>query len=172
MSSANPTGLTVGDGVTMSNVQCPTCLGTNGYNGSFTVLTIADSTHFTYTSPFSSLAAGSGGTAASDTTECGMVDQGAALIPNDSGKVLLAGGDILTFLGQSSNTSFLFDPATQTFTRTGSMTNARELFPLVAMDPAVVTGALSGQRGSDGRDPGHLGGLPEQSSQTGVGDVA
>ncbi len=145
MSSANPTGLTVGDGVTISNLQCPTCAGTNTYDGSFTVLTIPDSTHFTYTSPFSGLTAGSGGTAASDTFECGMVDQGAALIPNDNGKVLLTGGDILTFLGQASNTAFLFDPATQTFSRTGSMTNARELFPLIALDPAVVTGALSGQ---------------------------
>jgi hypothetical protein len=145
MSSANPTGLTIGSAVTISNVTCPTCLGTNSYNGSFNVTTIPNSTHFTYTSPFSSLNAGSGGSAASDTFECGMVDQGAALIPNDNGKVLITGGDILTFLGQSSNVAFLFDPATQTFTRTGSMTNARELFPLVAMDPAVVTGALSGQ---------------------------
>ena len=44
-----------------------------------------------------------------------MVDQGAALIPNDGGKVLIAGGDILTFLGESSNLSFIFDPTTQTF---------------------------------------------------------
>jgi len=145
MSSANPTGLTVGDGVTMSNVTCSTCLGSNSYNGSFTVTTIPDGSHFTYTSPFSGLNAGANGTAASDTFECGMVDQGAALIPNDNGKVLITGGDILTFLGEASNVAFLFNPATQTFTRTGSMTNARELFPLIAMDPAVVTGALSGQ---------------------------
>ena len=46
-----------------------------------------------------------------------MVDQGAALIPNDGGKVLLAGGDVVAFLGQSSNLSFIFDPATQTFPR-------------------------------------------------------
>ena len=73
------------------------------------------------------------------------MDQGAALIPNDGGKVLLAGGDLVTFLGQSSNLSFIFDPATQIFTRTtGSLTTQRELFPLVAMDPSVVTGSLSG----------------------------
>jgi len=143
MASANPTGLTVGDGVTIANTTCPTCAGTNSYNGSFTVNTIPDSTHFTYTSPFTGLTAGSGGTAASDTFECGLVDQGAALIPNDSGKVLLAGGDILAFLGQSANVAFIFNPATQTFTRTGSMTNARELFPLVALD-SPVTGALAG----------------------------
>ena len=81
MATANPTGLTVGDGVTIANVSCPTCAGTNGYNGSLTVTSIPDGTHFTYTSPFSGLTAGSGGTAASDTFECGMVDQGAALIP-------------------------------------------------------------------------------------------
>jgi hypothetical protein len=108
------------------------------------VASIPTSTTFTYTAVSSGLAAGSGGTAAADTFECGMVDQGAALIPNDGGKVLLAGGDILSFLGQSSNAAFIFNPATETFARTGSMSNARELFALVAMDPAVVTGALSG----------------------------
>ena len=73
-----------------------------------------------------------------------MVDQGAALIPNDGGKVLLAGGDILSFRGQSSNTSFIFDPATQTFSRTtGSMASPRELFPLIALG-SPVTGALAG----------------------------
>ncbi len=131
MSTANPTGLTMGDGVTINAVSVA------GYNGSFTVGTIIDSTHFTYTDPTTGLAAGSGGTAASDTFECGMVDQGAALIPNDNGKVLIAGGDILQFLGESSNVAFLFDPATQTFARTGSMANARELFPLVALNTPV-----------------------------------
>ena len=131
MTTANPSGLTMGDGVTINAVSVA------GYNGSFTVASIIDGSHFTYTDPTTGLAAGSGGTAASDTFECGMVDQGAALIPNDNGKVLIAGGDILQFLGESSNVAFLFDPATQTFTRTGSMANARELFPLVALDTPV-----------------------------------
>jgi hypothetical protein len=74
-----------------------------------------------------------------------MVDQGAALIPNDGGRVLLAGGDLVAFLGQASTLSFLFNPATQTFTRTtGSLATQRELFPLIALDPAVVHGALAG----------------------------
>ncbi|HXA11899.1 MAG TPA: hypothetical protein VNW93_06880 [Mycobacterium sp.] len=137
MTTANPTGLTVGDGVTINGVSVA------GYNGSFTVVSIIDSTHFTYSDPTSALTPGTGGTAASDTFECGMVDQGAALIPNDNGKVLIAGGDILQFLGASSNVAFIFDPATQSFTRTGSMANARELFPLVALE-APVTGALAG----------------------------
>jgi hypothetical protein len=129
----------MGDGVTVSNVSVA------GYNGPFTVTAIPSSTTFQYTATATSLAAGSGGTAAANTSECGMVDQGAALIPNDNGKVLLAGGDLVAFLGESSNLSFIFDPSTQMFTQTtGTLGTPRELFPLVALDPAVVTGALSG----------------------------
>jgi hypothetical protein len=74
-----------------------------------------------------------------------MVDQGAQLIPNDSGKVLLAGGDLITFLGQTSTLSFIFDPATQTFTQTtGQMKVPRELFPMVGLG-APVTGTLLGK---------------------------
>jgi hypothetical protein len=51
---------------------------------------------------------------------------------------------LITFLGQSSNLAFIFDPTTQTFSRTGSMAAPRELFSLNALDPAVVTGPLSG----------------------------
>ena len=138
MTSANPTGLTIGNNVTVANVNVA------GYNGTFVVTAIPTGTTFQYTAA-SGLGAGTGGTAAANTFECGMVDQGAALIPNDNGKVLLAGGDVVAFLGQSSNLSFIFDPATQTFTKTtGSLITPRELFPLVALDPAVVTGALSG----------------------------
>ena len=138
MTSANPPGLLIGDGVTVSNVSV------GGYNGTFTVTAIPTATTFQYTAA-ASLGAGTGGTAAADTFECGMVDQGAALIPNDNGKVLLAGGDLVQFLGESSNLSFIFDPSTQTFSRTtGTLGTPRELFPLIALDPAVVTGALSG----------------------------
>jgi hypothetical protein len=138
MSSANPTGLTIGNNVTVSNVSV------TGYNGTFVVTAIPSSTTFQYTAA-SGLAGGTGGTAAANTFECGMVDQGAALIPNDGGKVLLAGGDLVQFLGESSTLSFIFDPSTQNFTRTtGTLTTPRELFPLVAMDPAVVSGPLSG----------------------------
>jgi hypothetical protein len=137
-STANPSGLTIGNNVTVSNVSV------TGYNGTFVVGSIPSSTTFTYTAA-SGLTGGTGGTAASNTFECGMVDQGAALIPNDGGKVLLAGGDLVQFLGQSSTLSFIFDPTTTMFTRTTGVLNIpRELFPLVAMDPAVVTGPLSG----------------------------
>jgi hypothetical protein len=138
MTTANPSNLIVGDKVTTANVSIA------GYNGLFTVTAIPTSTTFQFTAA-SGLTAGTGGTAAADTSECGMVDQGAALIPNDGGQVLLAGGDLVSFLGEASNLSFLFNPATQTFSRTtGSLTTPRELFALVAMDPTVVTGALSG----------------------------
>src|SRR5580692_10905984 len=138
MTTANPSNLIVGDKVTTANVSIA------GYNGTFTVTAIPTSTTFQFTAA-SGLTAGTGGTAAADTSECGMVDQGAALIPNDGGQVLLAGGDLVSFLGEASNLSFLFNPATQTFSRTtGSLTTPRELFALVAMDPTVVTGALSG----------------------------
>jgi hypothetical protein len=144
MATANPTGLTVGKNVSIANVACSLCVTPNGYNGTFNVTAIPSSTTFQVVGP-SGLGAGSGGAAGADVFECGMVDQGAALIPG-SGKVLLAAGDLVTFLGQSSNLSFIFDPATATFSRTtGMLTQARELFPLVAMDPAVVTGALSGK---------------------------
>jgi hypothetical protein len=138
MTTANPSNLIVGDKVTTANVSIA------GYNGTFTVTAIPTSNTFQFTAA-SGLTAGTGGTAAADTSECGMVDQGAALIPNDGGQVLLAGGDLVSFLGEASNLSFIFNPATQTFSRTsGSLTTPRELFALVAMDSTVVTGALSG----------------------------
>jgi hypothetical protein len=82
--------LTVGLGVTLQNVSAA------GYNGTFAVTAIPSSTTFQYTAASSGLTSGSGGTAATDTAACGMVDVGAALIPNDSSKVLLAGGDFIT----------------------------------------------------------------------------
>ena len=133
------TGILVGNNVVIAGVTPA------GYNGTFVVTGTGRPT-FTYTA-----ASGLGtatlpsATAVADTFECGMVDQGAALIPNDGGKVLLAGGDLVEFLGESSNFSFIFDPTTQAFTKTtGTLTTPRELFALVAMDPSVVTGALSG----------------------------
>jgi hypothetical protein len=139
MAVANPVGLTIGDNVVISAIT-----GT-GFNGTFPVTAIPTGSTFKYTDA-GATGAGTGGNAAADTAACGMVDANAVLIPNDSGKVLLAGGDLITFLGESSNLSFLFDPSTQTFSRTtGSMATPRELFAMLPMDPAVVHGALSGQ---------------------------
>jgi len=154
--TANPPGLIVGDNVSVSSVSIASVIGAAGYNGTFTVTgpgatgTVVTGTTFTYTAAVSGLGAGSGGTASADTTQCGMVDQGAALIPNDKGRVLMAGGDLVAFLGESSPLSFIFDP-TQTltpgqyWTETGLLGTPRELFALNAMDPTVVTGSLSGE---------------------------
>ena len=133
------TGILVGNNVVIAGVTPA------GYSGTFAVTGTGSGT-FTYTAASGlGTATLASATAVADTFECGMVDQGAALIPNDGGKVLLAGGDLVEFLGESSNFSFIFDPTTQTFTKTtGTLTTPRELFALVAMDPSVVTGALSG----------------------------
>ena len=147
-SAANPAGLIVGDYVTIANVSVGGTVGAAGYNGTFPVTAFNNSSSpqtITYTAAVSGLGAGTGGSAAADTTQCGMVDQGAALIPNSGGQVLLAGGDLITFLGESSTMTFLFTPSTQAFTlATGALNTPRELFELLPMDPKVVTGALSG----------------------------
>ena len=139
MATANPAGLSVGNSVTIAGASVA------GYNGTFTVTAIGSASSFQYMAA-AGLGASSGGTAGADTAPCGLVNHAAALIPNDGGKVLVAGGDLIASLGQASNLSFIFDPVTQTFAATtGSMGTPREQFALVAMDPAVVTGALSGQ---------------------------
>src|SRR5208282_395993 len=68
-SAANPTGLTVGQNVTIEDVSVV------GYNGSFAVTAIPTSATFQYAVTPTGLAAATGGTAASDTLQCGMVDQ-------------------------------------------------------------------------------------------------
>jgi Kelch motif len=149
--TANVPGLIVGDYVTISSVKEGSSLSSNDYDGEYLVTgpgttgqTVTGDT-FTYTASGAGLTAGTGGFATADTFECGILDQGAATIPNDGGQVLLAGGDSVTFLGVSSNYSFLFNPNGETFTKTaGNLNTPREENSLVAMDPAVVTGALSG----------------------------
>ena len=140
MTTANPAGLAVGNSVTIAGV------GVAGYDGTFTVTAIGSASSFQYIAASLGFGGSSGGTAAADTAPCGLVNHAAALIPNYSGRVLIAGGDLIASLGQASNLSFMFDPATQTFSATtGSMGTPREQFALVALDPAVVTGALAGQ---------------------------
>ncbi len=139
MTTSNPVGLSVGNSVTIAGASVA------GYNGTFTVSAIGSASSFEYVAP-AGLGASSGGTAGADTLPCGLVNHAAALVPNDGGRVLVAGGDLIAPLEQASNLSFLFDPATQTFAATtGSMGTPREQFALVALDPAAVTGALSGQ---------------------------
>ncbi|WP_424672090.1 hypothetical protein [Candidatus Binatus sp.] len=164
--TANPPGLVVGDYVAISGV---TPVGYDGSNFQVTEINVSG-TSFQYTALVSSLPTTTtpGGVASANTYECGMVDQEAALIPNDGGQILIAGGDLITFLGESSNLSFLFNPAATPpgFTQTtGSLTTPRELFSLVALDPKVVTGSLAG-------DVVAFGGIEANSAVcTVVGDI-
>jgi len=137
MSTANPTGLIVGDNVTVTGVS------QTGYNGIFAVTAIPSGTTFQYAAT-SGLAAGTGGFASADTAQCGLVDSVAALL--NSGTVLVTGGDYIQFLGQSSPQAFLFNPATATFSQTVPMNVAREL-PAINTLPSgnvLVAGGLTG----------------------------
>ena len=67
------------------------------------------------------------------------------MIPNSGSQVLIAGGDLIKFLGESSTMTFLFTPSTQAFTlATGALNTPREEFELLPLDPKVVTGPLAG----------------------------
>ncbi len=136
-STANPTGLLVGNNVTVSGVSV------TGYNGIFAVTAIPTTTTFQYTAA-SGLGAGSGGFAAADTAQCGLVDADAALLNN--GNVLVAGGDYIVFLGQSSQQAFLFNPSTATFSQTVPMNVARELPGVVKLPngDVLLAGGLTG----------------------------
>ena len=92
-SAANPAGLVVGQGVTISGVTCASCPVGTTYNGSFPVASIPSGTTFTYTANASTLTAGTGGTAQAGT----MGERRAAvatLIEAGSlaGEVILPGG--------------------------------------------------------------------------------
>ena len=136
-SAANPTGLLMGNTVTVSGVSVA------GYNGIFNVTAIPTTTTFQYTAA-ASLGAGTGGFAAANTAQCGLVDADAALLNN--GKVLIAGGDYIVFLGQSSQQAFLFNPSTATFSQTVPMNVARELPGIVKLPNGdiLLAGGLTG----------------------------
>jgi hypothetical protein len=73
---------------------------------------------------------------AGQTSPCGLVNHAAVLIGAgsglDQGRVLIAGGDLVSPLNQSTDLAFIFHPTTQTFTTAGSMNTARESFSLTA----------------------------------------
>ena len=81
---------------------------------------------------------------ASGTSPCGLVNHAAALIgafgtsPTDQGQVLIAGGDLVSPLYESTNLAFIFHPNTQTFTTAASMNTARELFSLTQVSPLFL----------------------------------
>ena len=74
----------------------------------------------------------------------GLVDADAALLNN--GNVLVAGGDYIVFLGQSSQQAFLFNPSTATFSQTVPMNVARELPGVVKLPngDVLLAGGLTG----------------------------
>ena len=91
-------------------------VGNPGYNGSFTIASVPTTTTFTYTDSSSGLAASGGGAATSDTgfRQCGLIDSVASLLGPSAGVpfgVVVAGGDYLQFLGQSSQQSFVYVPS-------------------------------------------------------------
>ena len=61
-------------------------------------------------------------------------------------KVLVAGGDYIEFLGQSSMQAFLFNPSTATFSQTVPMNVARELPGIVKLPngDVLIAGGLTG----------------------------
>ena len=140
--TTNPAGLIVGAGVTILG------LTPNNLNGAFPVSSIGTGT-FSYTSPVSQTATGSGnGVSVADTFQCGLVDSSAALLGN--GDVLITGGDYQQFLGTSSPQAFIFIPGTQTFVQVPPMNVARELAGITPLPDGrvLVAGGLTGASGS------------------------
>ena len=64
VSTSSPTGVTVGSSVMVENVPI------SGYNGTWTVTSVTNSTQFTYSAASSGLSASSGGSAGKDQTSC------------------------------------------------------------------------------------------------------
>ncbi len=137
-SAANPPGLIVGDYVTVTSVSPA------GYDGTFAVTAIPSGTKFQYATT-AGLTAGTGGFAVASTMQCGLIDSAAQLLNN--GDVLIAGGDYIVFLGQSSSQAFLFIPSTATFAQTGAMNVPREEpgVALLASGRVLVAGGLTGE---------------------------
>jgi hypothetical protein len=85
-------------------------------------------------------------TAVTATMNSAREAQAAVVIPNGGGKIALIGGDDKGFFIESLNTAEIFDPSVATFTATtGTMAEAREIAPAVALDPSIVTTSLAGQ---------------------------
>jgi len=147
-SASNPTGILIGSNVTITGSSV------TGYNGIHVVTAIPTGTTFQYTAAASGMAAGTGGFAAAGTAQCGLVDPSAALLNN--GKVLLAGGDYIVFLGQSSSQAFIFDPSTATFSQTVPMKVPRELPGMITLPSGnvLVAGGLTGAAAACVSTPG------------------
>ena len=150
-----PSGMIVGGGVEVGAVSVA------GYNGIFTITgpgspgSAITGTTFTYTAATSGLGAATGGVATAEgTSQCGVVDSVSSLLPASAmvpSGALVAGGDYITFLGQSSSQAFVYVPTYDggpAWEPASPMKVPREL-PGVAPLPSgevLVTGGLTGQR--------------------------
>jgi len=79
---------------------------------------------------------------AGQTAPCGLVNHAATLIGAtagmDQGQILIAGGDLVSPLVESTNLAFIFHPHTQSFTTAAPMSTARELFSLTPVSPVPL----------------------------------
>ena len=133
-------------------------VGVTGYNGTFTIASIVSPTQFTYTALTSGLAASGGGAASSDTgvRQCGLVDSAAALL-ND-GTVLVAGGDYVEFLGQSSQQAFVYTPTGATWAQVAPLNVPRELPGITKLltGEVLVTGGVTAASAACPTDSGGI----------------
>jgi hypothetical protein len=127
----------------------------SGYDGTFVVSTASGNT-FTYTALSSGLASSGGGAATSDIgfRQCGLIDSAATLLLDGTFTVLVAGGDYLVFLGQSSQQAFIFIPAYAggpAWAQTNPMNVPRELPGITNLLPSgdvLVAGGLTAATGA------------------------
>ncbi len=152
-----PSGMIVGGGVEVGAVSVA------GYNGIFTITgpgaagSPITGTTFTYTAATSGLGAGTGGVATAEgTSQCGVVDSVSSLLPSSAlvpFGALVAGGDYITFLGQSSSQAFVYVPTYDggpAWEPASPMNVPREL-PGVSPLPSgevLVSGGLTGAAGA------------------------
>jgi hypothetical protein len=154
--AAVPSNLIATGGIQVANVS------QQGYNGDFVVGTVVGTT-ITYNVPTAGLTpVGAGGTAqAAGTAQCGLVDSAAVLLQSGMipGGVLVTGGDYITFLGQSSQQSFVYMPSGPAWAPAGPLNVARELPGSVSVPtglPAACTGAGAPQACCTGAGAGAL----------------
>jgi len=132
-----------------------------GYNGIFPGVVITNPSPFTFTYPDPAAAGAGAGTQgvaiAEGTRQCGIVDSVSTLLPGPGSSLvpfgaLVTGGDYITFLGQSSQQSFVFLPSYDggpAWEPAGPLNTPRELPGLQSLSngKVLVAGGLTGAAG-------------------------